>query len=252
MVLGAVAVTYQLDRTAPLQLSGAVLADIFLGRITRWNDPRLAALNPDAPLPALPIRVVHRDDESGTTYIFSDYLSAVSPAWAKAAGRGATLAWPVGGGSVGNEGVAGTVKQTPGAIGYVEVVYARQNRLPVARLQNRAGQFVAPTPFEIASAATAGVGALEGDAWMTASLVNAPGASSYPLVAFSWLLLDPEVIGATKARQLRDFVQWALTDGVEVATPLGYVPLPSVLAAGVQARLDRALGLPSPSGSRPR
>ncbi len=250
MVLGAVAVTYQLDRTAPLQLSGAVLADIFLGRITRWNDPRLAALNPETPLPALPIRVVHRDDESGTTYIFSDYLSAVSPAWAKTAGRGATLAWPVGGGSVGNEGVAGTVKQTPGAIGYVEVVYARQNRLPVARLQNRAGRFVAPTPFEIASAATAGVGALEGDAWMTASLVNAPGASSYPLVAFSWLLLDPQAMGAAKARQLRDFVQWALTDGVEVATPLGYVPLPSVLAAAVQARLDRALGLPDPSGTR--
>jgi phosphate transport system substrate-binding protein len=153
---------------------------------------------------------------------------------------------------VGNEGVAGTVKQTPGAIGYVEVVYARQNRLPVARLQNRAGRFVPPTPFEIASAATAGVGALEGDAWMTASLVNAPGASSYPLVAFSWLLMDPEAIGAAKARQLRDFVHWALTDGVEVATPLGYVPLPSVLAAGVLARLDRALGLPGPSGTRAR
>ena len=252
MVLGAVAVTYQLERTAPLHLSGAVLAEIFLGRITRWDDPRLTALNPGVPLPALPIRVIHRDDESGTTYIFSDYLSAVSPAWAQRAGRGATLTWPVGSGSTGNEGVAGSVKQTPGAIGYVEVVYARQNRLPVARLQNRAGRFVAPMPFEIASAATAGVGALEGDRWMTASLVDAPGASSYPMVAFSWLLLDPEAIGAAKARQLRDFVQWALTDGVEVATPMGYVPLPSVLAAGVQARLDRALGIPAPSGAAPR
>ena len=246
MVLGAVAITYNLPpRARPLQLSASVLADIFLGRITRWDDRRIAALNAEAPLPALPIRVVHRDDGSGTTYIFTDYLAAVSAPWARTVGRGRTVRWPAGAGSNGNEGVAGTVKQTPGAIGYVEVVYARQNRLPSARLENRAGRFVSPMPFEIARAATARVEALRGAPWMEASLVDAPGRASYPLVSFTWLLVDPAALGAAKAAQFRDFVQWALTEGADVASTLGYVPLPTLLADAVQARLGRAVAADS-------
>lgn len=244
VALGAVAITYNLPpRPRPLRLSGELLGEIFLGRVTRWNDPRLAALNPEAPLPSLPIQVVHRDDASGTTYILADYLAAVSPAWAARVGRGAAVSWPAGRGSTGNEGVAGTVKQTEGALGYVEVVYARQNRLPAAHLRNREGRFVSPMSFEIGSAATAALGERGDTPSLEGSLVNAPGRSAYPLVAFSWLLADPAAMGPVKARQLRDFVQWALTEGAEVAAPLGYAPLPSLVADAVQARFDRALGL---------
>jgi phosphate transport system substrate-binding protein len=250
IALGAVAITYHLPpRPRPLRLSGELLAGIFLGRITRWNDPRLAALNPGAPLPNLPIQVVHRDDASGTTYILGDYLTAVSPAWARQVGRGAVVSWPAGRGSAGNEGVAATVKQTEGAIGYVEVVYARQNRLPAAHLRNRAGRFVSPMPFEIGSAATTAVARAGTAGWMEGSLVDAPGPSSYPMVSFTWLLADVGALGPLKARQLRDFVQWALTDGAEVAAPLGYAPLPSVLADAVQARIDQALGIPRPAAT---
>lgn len=246
VALGAVAITYNLPpRPRPLRLSGELLGEIFLGRVTRWNDPRLVALNPEAPLPSLPIQLVHRDDASGTTYILTDYLATVSPAWAARVGRGAEVRWPAGRGSTGNEGVAGTVKQTEGALGYVEVVYARQNRLPAAHLRNREGRFVSPMPFEIGSAATAALGELGEAGPLEGSLVNAPGRSAYPLVAFSWLLADPAAMGPVKARQLRDFVQWALTEGAEVAAPLGYAPLPSLVAEAVQARMDRALGLPS-------
>jgi len=247
VALGAVAITYNLPgRPEPLRLSGELLADIYLGRITRWNDPRLAALNPGAPLPALPLQVVHREDASGTTYILTDYLTAVSPAWARQVGRGAAVRWPAGRGSTGNEGVAGTVKQTVGALGYAEVVYARQNRLPAAALRNRAGRFVTPRPFEIGSAATAALGGAADPARLEGALVDAPGPSAYPLVSFSWLLADPAALGPVKARQLRDFVRWALTEGAEVAAPLGYAPLPSLVADAVQARLDRALGIPRP------
>lgn len=236
-IVGAVAVTYNVPGiTRPLQLSGDVVADIFLGAITRWDDPRIVALNPGAALPARDIRVVHRADESGTSYIFTDYLSAVSPTWAAGPGRGKAVAWPVGSSSNGNEGVAGQVKATVGALGYVEVVYARQNRLPVAHLRNRAGKFVSPQPYEIASAAASAITKANGD--MRVSLVNTSGASAYPITAFTWILVSPERLGAQKTGHLVNFLRWALTDGTDIASRSGYVALPSVTASRIHDLLD--------------
>jgi phosphate transport system substrate-binding protein len=249
-VIGAVAITYNLPGlTRPLNLSPDVIADIFLGTITRWSDARITALNPKLTLPATDILVVHRADGSGTSYIFSDFLNSVSAAWAAGPGRGKDVRWPVGIGGKGNEGVAGQIKQMPGAIGYLEVVYARQNRLPVVHVRNAAGRFIAPMPFEIASAATA---VLEADRKLYAadasgtpdlrvSLVNAPGAQSYPIASFTWMLVAPTAIGAQKSRQLAAFVRWALLENPDVASTLGYVPLPSEAATRIVDRLDATL-----------
>jgi phosphate transport system substrate-binding protein len=249
-VIGAVAITYNLPGLArPLNLSPDVIADIFLGRVTRWSDPRIAVLNPRLTMPTTDILVVHRADGSGTSYIFSDFLTTVSPAWAAGPGRGKDVRWPVGIGGKGNEGVAGQVKQMPGAIGYLEVVYARQNRLPVVHVRNAAGHFISPMPFEIASAATA---MLESDRKLNASetngtpdlrvsLVNAPGAQSYPIASFTWMLIAPSAIGPDKSRQLAAFIRWALLDTPDVASMLGYVPLPSEAAMRIVDRLDAAL-----------
>jgi phosphate transport system substrate-binding protein len=249
-VIGAVAITYNLPGlTRPLNLSPDVIADIFLGTITRWSDARITALNPKLTLPATDILVVHRADGSGTSYIFSDFLNSVSAAWAAGPGRGKDVRWPVGIGGKGNEGVAGQIKQMPGAIGYLEVVYARQNRLPVVHVRNAAGRFIAPMPFEIASAATA---VLEADRKLYAadasgtpdlrvSLVNAPGAQSYPIASFTWMLVAPTAIGAQKSRQLAAFVRWALLVNPDVASTLGYVPLPSEAATRIVDRLDATL-----------
>lgn len=248
-VLGAVAVTYNLPALKrPLHLSGELLADIFLGRITKWNDARLLALNPDAPLPASDVLVVHRADGSGTSYIFSDYLTAVSPAWAAAPGRGKDVRWPVGIGGKGNEGVAGQVKQTVGSVGYLEVVYARQNHLPVARIRNRAGRFIAPMPYEIASAAASAMSKASGVADLRLSLVNASAEEAYPIASFTWMLLSPQQIGPEKSKQLVDFLRWALVDGGDMASSLGYVVLPTVTATHVLDILDT---LSSNSSRRP-
>ena len=213
-VLGAVVITYNVpDLTRPLNLSGDVIADIFLGKITKWNDSRIASLNAGAKLPARDILVVHRSDGSGTTYIFSDYLTAVSPAWASGPGKGKELKWPIGLGGRGNDGVSGQVKQTPGTIGYVELAYANQNKLPVAKVKNAAGQFVAPT---IASITAAGAGAIEKAGPSTdyrVSIVNAPGAEAYPISSFTWLLVYQRQADATKGKKLVDFIRWALTEG---------------------------------------
>jgi len=259
-VLGAVAITYNLPAlTRPLKLSGDVVADIFLGRVNRWNDPRIVALNAGAPLPDGDILVVHRADGSGTSYIMSDYLSTVSQAWASGPGRGKDVRWPAGIGGKGNEGVAGQVKQMVGALGYLEVVYARQNRLPVAQLRNRAGRFVSPMPFEVASAATGATaaGALAAPASaaeraaqdLRVSLVDAPGEHSYPLASFTWMLISPEAIGVDKTSQLIEFLRWALVDGGDMASQLGYVALPTETANRVLDRLDV---LSPPRGVSPR
>ena len=238
-VLGAVAITYNLpELKKPLQLSGEIVADVFLGRITRWNDPRIVALNPDAPLPASDVLVVHRADGSGTSYIFSDYLTAVSPAWTAGPGRGKDVNWPAGIGGKGNEGVAGQVKQMIGSIGYLEVVYARQNRLPVAHLRNRAGRFISPMPYEIASAAASVMDSAPSGADLRVSLVNAPGAQAYPIASFTWLLLSPQRIGPGKTAQLVDFTRWAISDGGELASGLGYVALPSITSTRVLELLE--------------
>ncbi|MEP6780259.1 MAG: phosphate ABC transporter substrate-binding protein PstS [Gemmatimonadaceae bacterium] len=243
-VLGAVAITYNLPQlTRPLQLSGEVIAQIFLGKINRWNDARIKALNPDATLPAKEILVVHRADGSGTSYILSDFLTSASTDWANGPGRGKDVKWPAGIGGKGNEGVAGQVKQMDGAIGYLEVVYARQNYLPVAHIQNRAGKFTAPQPFEISSAAASITDSLSSDSDLRVSLVNAPGADSYPIASFTWMLIAPGSIGAEKTKELVAFLRWALKDGGVMAAELGYVPLPAATAARVLQRLD-ALATP--------
>ena len=236
-VLGAVVVTYNVPGiTQTLKLTGETIADIFLGRITKWNDPRIAALNPGVSLPGSDILVVHRSDGSGTTFIFSDYLAAVSPAWSTAPGRGKELRWPTGIGAKGNEGVAGQVKQTPGSIGYVELAYAKQNNLPAAQVRNAAGQFVAPT-IESITAAAAGA-SLPPTSDYRVSIVNAPGANAYPISSFTWLLVYRNPTDTVKARKLNDFLRWALTEGEQSAAALDYAPLPDALSQRIIARLD--------------
>jgi phosphate transport system substrate-binding protein len=237
--LGSVAITYNLPTLKrPLRVSGEVLADLFLGRITKWNDARLTTLNPGVALPASNVQVVHRTDGSGTSFIFSDYLTAVSPAWAAGPGRGKDVHWPVGIGGIGNEGVAGQVKQTVGTVGYLEVVYARQNRLSVAQVRNRAGRFTSPMAFEIQSAAASAMSKVVGDVDLRLSLVNASAEDSYPISSFTWMLLQPDRIGPVKSQQLVEFLRWALTEGGDVASGLGYAPLPSGTATRVLDLLD--------------
>lgn len=238
-VIGAVAVTYNLPSLqAPLRLTGAVLADMFLGHITKWNDSRITAVNPGVVLPSTDVLVVHRAEASGTTYIFSDYLSTVSPDWAKAPGKGKELSWPVGIGAKGNEGVAGQVKQTPGAIAYVELAYAKQNNLPTALLENASGAFVAPS-IGSATAAAAGVAdKLPNNTDYRISIVNAPGAGAYPIASFTWLLVYRTQTDATKAKKLKDFLHWYLHSGEGSAASLDYAPLPDVMKARLDARVD--------------
>lgn len=236
MVLGAVVVTYNLPGVPKaLKLSGAVLGDIFLGKITKWNDPRIAALNAGAALPAKDILVVHRSDGSGTSFIFTDYLAAVSPAWLAGPGKGKEVQWPVGLGGKGNEGVAGQVRQIIGAIGYVELAYARQNKLAYAEVQNASGAFVSPTIEAITEAAAAAAKKLEKDTDYRVSIVNAPGKKAYPISSFTWLLVYEKMSDPTKAKKLADFLKYALVEGQKSAPALDYAPLP----ANVIKQLDK-------------
>ena len=188
-VLGGVVVTYNLSGVSqPLKLTGPLVANIFLGKIKKWNDPAIAALNPGVPLPNKDILVVHRSDGSGTTYVFTDYLTAVSPDWAKGPKKGKEVPWPVGLGGKGNEGVAGLVKQTSGALGYVELAYAKQNSLPAALIKNAAGTFVAPSMETITAAASGVAEKLPPNTDYRISIVNAPGANAYPISSFTWIL----------------------------------------------------------------
>lgn len=246
-VIGAVAVTYNLPGLAqPVRLTGEALADIYLGKISKWNDPRLAALNPGVTLPAGDILVVHRTDGSGTTYIFTDYLSAASQPWASGPGKGKDVRWPTGLGGKGNEGVAGQVKQTPGAIGYVELAYAKQNRLPVAAIRNVSGGFVQPS-VESATAAAAGVAEkLPPNTDYRVSIVNAPGAEAYPIASFTWLLVYRNASDSTKAKQLGDFLRWAFTTGENSVAALDYAPLPQTMRTRLVSRIDSLF----PSGVR--
>jgi phosphate transport system substrate-binding protein len=235
MVLGAVVVTYNLPDGPPsIALTGELVADIFLGKITKWSDPRIASLNPGVSLPGVDILVVHRSDGSGTTFVFTDYLSAVSADWKDRAGKGKEIRWPLGMGAKGNEGVAGQVKQTPGAIGYVELAYATQNGLRTAAIRNASGQFVAPTIAAVTAAAEAAAGALPPDTDYRISIVNAPGAGAYPISSFTWMLVYRREPDAVKGRKLVEFLNWALHEGQGLAEPLDYAPLP----ARMVARLD--------------
>lgn len=238
-VLGAVVITYNVPGLMqPLKLTGPVIADIFLGKITKWNDTRIGTLNPGVSLPGYDILVVHRSDGSGTTFIFSDYLATVSSQWAKAPGRGKELQWPVGIGAKGNEGVAGQVKQTPGAIGYVELAYAKQNQLPYALLRNASGSWVEPTVESVTEAAAGAVAKLPANTDYRVSIVNAAGPKSYPISSFTWLLVYKNQRDATKAQKLKDFMKWAFTEGEKSAASLDYAPLPASLTERLVARID--------------
>ncbi|HEU4564526.1 MAG TPA: phosphate ABC transporter substrate-binding protein PstS [Gemmatimonadaceae bacterium] len=237
-VLGAVVVTYNAPGvTQPLKLTGDVVADIFLGKVTKWNDARIASLNAGVRLPASDILVVHRSDGSGTTYIFTDYLAAVSPAWAGGPGKGKEVKWPTGLGAKGNEGVAGQVKQTPGAIGYVELAYAKQNELPYASIRNADGQYVEPTIESVTAAAAGAAGKLGPDTDYRISIVNAPGAQSYPISSFTWMLVYQNQPDAAKGQKLVDFLKWALHEGEASAASLDYAPLPREIVTQLDQRL---------------
>jgi phosphate transport system substrate-binding protein len=238
-VLGAVVLTYNVaGLTQPLRLSGPVIADIFLGRVTKWNDARISTLNPGVTLPASDILVVHRSDGSGTTFIFSDYLAAVSPQWLRGPGKGKELQWPVGIGSKGNDGVSGQVKQTPASIGYVELAYAKQNHLAYASVQNAAGNFVEPSVQSVTSAAEGAVAKLPANTDYRVSIVNAGGAQSYPISSFTWMLAYRQQADSAKARKLKAFLKWAFTEGEQSAASLDYAPLPAALAQRLVARID--------------
>ena len=234
-VLGADVITYNVPGVPHgLKFSGQVVADIFLGKITKWNDPRIATLNAGITLPNADILVVHRSDGSGTTYIFTDYLSAVSPEWARVVGKGKEVNWPTGIGARGNEGVAGQVKQTPGSIGYVELAYAKQNNLAYASIQNAAGNFVAPTIESISAAATA----IPATSDYRVSVVNATGANAYPISSFTWLLVYRGPADTAKSRILTDFLRYALTEGAAAARALDYAPLPEGMTRQLLTRID--------------
>jgi phosphate transport system substrate-binding protein len=236
-VLGADVMGYNLPEvTQRLKLTGETIADIYLGKITKWNDPRIATTNPGVKLPASDILVVHRSDGSGTTYVFTDYLTAVSPEWKRVAGRGKEVKWPTGIGAKGNEGVAGQVKQTPGSIGYMELAYAKQNNLTHALVKNASGNFVEATIPSI-SAAAAGAD-LPPTTDYRVSIVNAKGAEAYPISSFTWLLIYRNQKDAEKARKLKDFMRWVYTEGEASAGALDYGPLPAGLTQRLVARLD--------------
>ena len=237
-VLGAVVMTYNVPGvTKPLRLTGEVIAEIFLGQITKWNDAKLAALNPGVKLPAMDVLVVHRSEGSGTTYIFSDYLTAASPAWASGPGKGKDVKWPVGLGGKGNDGVTGQVKQTPGAIGYVELAYAKQNKLPYAEVKNAAGQFIAPTIESVTAAAAGAVKGLPPTTDYRVSIVNAPGREAYPISSFTWILVYANQTDATKGKKLVDFLRWAYHEGEGAASTLDYAPLPASMISQLDKRL---------------
>jgi phosphate transport system substrate-binding protein len=225
-VLGAVVPIYDIPGvTQPLRFTGATLADIYLGAITKWNDARIAKENPGVALPATDIAVVHRSDGSGTTYIWCDFLSKVSPAYKQKVGVATSVSWPVGVGAKGNEGVSGLVRQTPGAIGYVELIYASQNSIAFGTVQNKAGEFVAAS-LESVTAAAAGV-TMPDD--FRVSITNADGAGVYPIASFTWILLHEQPKDKERAKVMVDFMKWALTDGQQLAAGLHYAPLPKAV-----------------------
>ncbi|HEY2064653.1 MAG TPA: phosphate ABC transporter substrate-binding protein PstS, partial [Gemmatimonadaceae bacterium] len=238
--LGAVVVTYNLPGvTQPLKLTGDVIAMIYQGQITKWNDARIASLNPGVSLPATDILVVHRSDGSGTSYVFTDYLASISPAWATKPGKGKEVQWPVGLGAKGNDGVAGQVKQTPGAVGYIELAYANQNKLAAAQVKNAAGEYVTPSVQSVTAAAAGAAAKLPANTDYRVSIVNAPGKGAYPISSFTWIIVYEKQPDPVKGKKLVDFLKWAETDGQAFEAPLDYAPIPESMRPALLARLDR-------------
>jgi phosphate transport system substrate-binding protein len=225
MVLGADVPVYNLPGVSgELKFTGPLLADIFLGKIKKWNDPALVKLNPSARLPATDITVVHRSDGSGTTYIWVDYLAKVSPEWKKRVGVATSVNWPTGVGGKGNEGVSGLVQQVPGSIGYVELIYALQNKIAYGSVQNLAGEFVRASTQSVTAAAAGAAAKMPAD--FRVSITNAEGKGAYPISSFTWLLLYENPKDKAQSKAMVDFMKWALADGQKYATELGYAPLP--------------------------
>ena len=233
-VAGAVVLTYNLSGNPSLNLDGDTIAGIFLGQIKKWNDPKLAALNSGAKLPDQDIVVVHRSDGSGTTFIFTDYLSKVSSEWKQKAGNNTSVNWPTGIGGKGNEGVSGQVKQTPGAIGYVELIYAIQNKMPYAEVKNSSGQFVKPTIDSV----TAALATAEIPDDFRFSMTNAPGKDAYPICGATWLLVYEQQKDPAKGKKLVEFLKWAAKDGEKMAKDLDYAPLPDTVQERVLKRIN--------------
>jgi phosphate transport system substrate-binding protein len=237
-VLGAVVLTYNLPGLgdSKLKFDGTTIADIFQGKITKWNDKAIAGLNPGVKLPDSDIIVVHRSDGSGTSYIFTDFLSKVSPDWKVKVGKATSVNWPTGLGGKGNEGVTQQLKQTEGALGYVELIYALANGLPYADVKNGSGKFVEPS---LASVTAAAAGAkFDKNTDFRVSITDAPGGDAYPISSFTWLLIQPDIKDAAKGKALKDFLAWMLTpDAQKMAEDLKYAPLPQPVVQLVQARL---------------
>ncbi|HKP96900.1 MAG TPA: phosphate ABC transporter substrate-binding protein PstS [Fibrobacteria bacterium] len=235
--MGAVAIVYNLPNVpAGLKLTPEILAGLFLGEIKKWDDKAISTLNPGMKLPAQDVSIAHRSDGSGTTNIFTEYLTKVSPTWKDKVGKGTAVNWPVGLGAKGNEAVAGLVKQVPGSIGYVELAYAMENKLSYALIKNRAGEYPAPT-IEATTAAAAG--ALENmPADFRASITDMPGKDSYPICGFTWILVFKKYEDAAKAKTLVDFLNWSMDEGQKMGPALRYAPLPASLVAKVKASIS--------------
>jgi phosphate transport system substrate-binding protein len=228
-VLGAVIPTYNVSGVSTdLNFTQKALAGIYLGTITKWNDPELTKANPGVKLPGEDIVVVHRSDGSGTSYIFTDFLSKASDDWKNKVGKGTSVNWPVGLGGKGNEGVSGLVKQTPNSIGYIELIYAVQNNIPYGKVQNAAGKFVKADLAGV-TAAAASIKDLPED--FRVSITNAPGATSYPISSFTWLLIPAQISDAGKRDAIKDFLKWMLVDGQKFNEGLSYAQLPRSLVA---------------------
>ncbi|HEU4890243.1 MAG TPA: phosphate ABC transporter substrate-binding protein PstS [Vicinamibacterales bacterium] len=224
-VLGAVVPIYNLPEVSQqLKFTGPLIADIVLGKVKKWNDPAIAKLNPGVKLPPTDLTLVHRSDGSGTTFIFADYLGKVSDEFKKTVGVDASLKWPVGVGGKGNEGVSGLVQQTPGSVGYVELVYALQNKITVGAVQNSAGTFVVPSVASVTAAAAGAAANMPPD--FRVSITNAPGADAYPIASFTWMLLYEDPQDKAQAAMMKEFLRWALSDGQKMAPELGYASLP--------------------------
>lgn len=233
-VAGADVITYNLPGSPKLRFDGETIARIFLGTITKWNDPAIAGQNPDVKLPDADIVVVHRSDGSGTTYIFTDYLSKVSTDWKDKVGKGTSVSWPTGIGGKGNEGVSGQVEQVPGAIGYIELAYAKQNHLSYADVKNAAGVYITPSIESVTEAlATASI---PDD--FRFSMVNPPGEKAYPIAGTTWLLVYAEQKDHAKGEKLVQFLKWAYTEGEKMAPELDYAPLPETLIKRTLAKVQ--------------
>jgi phosphate transport system substrate-binding protein len=229
-VLGADVPVYNIPGiTAELKFTGPVLANIFLGKITKWNDAEIAKVNPGVTLPNMDITVAHRSDGSGTTYIWVDYLAKVSPDWKTKVGVATAVNWPVGLGGKGNDGVTSLVKQTPGAVGYVELIYALQNKMTYGSVQNMNGEFIAASVDSVTAAAAEASAKMPAD--FRVSITNAPGKGVYPISSFTWILLYENPKDKATAKTMVDFMNWMLMDGQKFASPLGYAPLPAQVVA---------------------